>query len=399
MKHIIAILTLLATIALQPLRAQDDVDGVAEQIRKDRALEIENLNKSLETNKGEIARLSEELSTLKEEDVKGRMQKLEELNSKQDERLTILENKRAVSISANGQLAFTELLNLQNDIKPIELFSASQRFFNALGNVSNLQQYESFSSWKKTYDSWYQKKGKGDKTMGFIDQSIQMISDVANKLPLYGSIISTVSSGVLSIISGSGKGNDDLVDKTPKMLTLLNVVGQFENQRAIIDHEWKSINEELEYLKSENKALLDEQIEYYGLSAQNVRAYSNATLGREKEKYQMGFKKSIQTRMNELGNDESQTGLWTLQVEKYMYRVQSMRVRFGQLASRMLTNIKRYEEIITLFSDPSRIPPTDPAFSRNIANLRDLLNNVKSTFERSFDPARYIEDSAIMYID
>lgn len=378
------------------LLAQEDV---ADQIKKDRASDIDNLNKSLEANKLEIARLNEELSALKENDVRGRMQKLEELNTKQDERLTILENKRKTSISANGQLAFAELLNLQNDIKPIELFSASQRFFNALGNIDNLQQYPTFASWKAVYDPWYEKKAKGNKAIDFIDQSIRLVSNSAGSIPLYGSIVNTVSSGILSIIGGVGKDHKELVEKTPNMLTLLNVLSQFESQKAMIDHEWQSINEELEALKNENKKLLDEQVEFYDLNGRDLEAYTGATLDREQEEYKKRFKRSIERKMNEMENAEATAGIWMLRVEKYMSRVQSIRIRFGQLASRMFTNLKRYDEIVSFFSDPGRFPAADPIFSRNIGELRLLLSNVKNTFERSFNPTRYIEDSAVMYID
>ena len=383
---------------IQTARGQES-DEVNDQIKREREVQIDRLNQQLESTEDEITKIREEMSALADRNIEGRIQKLGELVDKQDHRLAILENKRKTFISLNGQLAVAELLSLQRDVKPAKLFSASQRFFVALGEVSNLQNYDEFRAWKSEFDAWYASKGKEEKRFDFLNQAVSLISNTANNVPLYGTIVNTVSSGIFSLIGGIGKDGKKLAEKTPNMLYLLNAVSQFESQRADINNEWKSINEELEALQKENGALLDDQIEFYGLKRADWQGYLSATTERDRDEFKNRIRQTIEKKMSELSDDPATSKSWMLHVEKYMYRVQSIRIRFGQLTSRMLSNIRRYRELIDLFSNREKFPTATSKFNEKVAALGGLLVDVEKTFGEFFNPARYIEDSAVMYIE
>ena len=389
---------LMICCSLHAALAQEN-DGVTDQIKKEREVQLEGLNRQLELTEGEMVKIREEMASLADRNIEGRIQKLGELVDKQDHRLAILENKRKTFISLNGQLAFAELLSLQRDVKPARLFSASQRFFNALGNVSNLQNYDEFRSWKTEYDAWYAAKGKEEKRFDFINQGVKLISNTASNVPLYGTVVNTVASGLFSLIGGIGKDGKKLAEKTPSMLFLLNAVSQFESQRADINNEWKSINEELDALQKENAALMEDQIEFYGLKRSDCQGYLAATTERERDEYKHRIRQTIEAKMIELGDSQAASKSWMLHVEKYMYRVQSIRIRFGQLTTRMLINIRRYRELIDLFSDREKFPTATAKFTEKVVELGGLLVEVEKTFGEFFNPSRYIEDSAVMYIE
>lgn len=400
----IALSILCSLIVSAPLTAQENPKespqlDMADQIKKERDSQLEILNEQLKLNEDAVVKLKDELSGLQKADVNGRLLKLEELTAAQDNRLVLLENTRKTSVALNGQLAFTELLSLQRDIKPAELFLASQSFFTALGNISNLQRYSDFKEWKSMYDVWYQKKKGSNSMLEYINNSVRLISDASNKIPLYGSIVNTVSSGIMSLINSVGGDNKKLMEKTPNMLALLNAVSQFESQKALIDDEWAAINEELENLRNENSALVQEQLTFYDLDRLEYEAkYLKATMDRDRDDYKGRSTQAIKSKLGELDASPKTKDNWTRQVEIYMYRVQSIRLRFGQLTTRMLSNIRRYRELIVIFSDPAKFPGTTPEFTREVADLGKALNVVESKFLDSFNPTKYIEDSAVMYI-
>ena len=100
--------------------------------------------------------------------------------------------------------------------------------------------------------------------------------------------------------------------------------------------------------------------------------------------------------MIQLDQDKANQGKWMSQVEIYMYKVQSLRLRFGNLTLRMLENINRYQKLISVYSDATKFPAE---FTQKLVQLQTSLNAVQSKFYTSFNPEKYIEESSVMYIE
>ncbi len=376
-----------------------DTTSISEQIKTDRDNQLKDLNEKLKRNEEEVNRLTEKLAAADSRTFTDteKINDLEQLQIALDNRLRFLEEGPKTKINLNGQLAFTELLSIQRDIQPLDLFLSSQTFFNQLGSIGKIQNYNTFSSWKKDYDNWYNRQGKDDDMMEVINSSLNLISAVGSNVPLYGTMVATASSGITALVTAIGKKEKDLSEKTPAMLKLLNVTSQFENQKAIIDHEWEQINKELEQLQKENAALLEDQMNYYGISMlEYKRKYLTATLDIDRETFKNTCRKSISVKISLLESSQETKGKWLGQVETYMYKVQSLRLRFGQLTSRMLVNMDQYESLISVYSDSTRFPAE---FTTQINGLNNSLKNLKNKFYASYNPAKYIEDSAVMYIE
>jgi chromosome segregation ATPase len=376
-----------------------DTTSISEQIKTERDNQLKDLNEKLKRNEEEVNRLTEKLAAAdnRNSSDKEKINDLEKLQIALDSRLKFLEEGPKTKINLNGQLAFTELLSIQRDIQPLDLFVSSQTFFNQLGNIGKIQNYNTFTSWKKDYDNWYNRQGKDDQMMEVINSSLNLISAVGSNVPLYGTMVATASSGITALVTAIGKREKELSEKTPAMLKLLNVTSQFENQKAIIDHEWAQINKELEQLQKENAALLEDQMNYYGISMLDYkRKYLNATLDIDRETFKNECRRAISDKISQLESTQNTKGKWLGQVETYMYKVQSLRLRFGQLTSRMLVNMEQYENIIAVYSDSTRFPAE---FTTQINGLNNSLKSLKNKFYASYNPAKYIEDSAVMYIE
>ncbi len=379
--------------------AQTQENTINEQIKNERDAQLKELNDKLKTNEELISKLTEKLAATDSKTAtdKEKIKDLETLQLALDDRLRILEETPKTKINLNGQLAFTELLSIQRDIQPVDLFLTSQTFFTQLGNIGKIQQYNGFTSWKSEYDKWYKKQGQEDPLVNVLNTSINLISSASAAVPLYGTMVNTAISGINNIMMTMGKREKDLYDKTPQMLLLLNVTSQFEQQKSIIDHEWTVINKELEQLQKENTELLQEQMSYYGISMDRYQSrYLRATLDSDREAFKNECRKIISDKLSGLDKNPSSKGKWLGQVETYMYKVQSLRLRFGQLTMRMMANIEQYQQLITMYSDATKFPAE---FTSKINSLNNPLNSLKNKFNSSFNPARYIEDSAVMYIE
>ena len=372
---------------------------ITEQIKTDRDNQLKELNEKLKNNEELVNRLTEKLAETdnKTASDKEKIEDLEKLQFALDNRLKILEEGPKTKINLNGQLAFTELLSIQRDIQPLELFLTSQSFFDQLGSIGKIQQYKSFASWKSEFDKWYEKEGKTDAMSSLLQNSLSLISTSSSMVPLYGTMVNTAISGVTSLMGTLGKKEKELYDKTPEMLKILTVSSQFEQQKSIIDHEWKLINQELEQLQKENTQLLEEQMSYFGIDKQRFETrYLKATLDSEREQFKNECRKSISDKLAALDRSPETKGKWLGQVETYMYKVQSLRLRFGQLTTRMLANIDQYESLLKNYSDPGKFPLE---FTSKIMAMNSPLNNLRNKFYSSFNPAKYVEDSAVMYIE
>ena len=194
-----------------------------------------------------------------------------------------------------------------------------------------------------------------------------------------------------------GSKDKELSAESSQMLLLLNTVSQFEQQKSLIDHEWVSINNELKQLQQEYKRLISDQLKFYGLDSVDYRKrYIEETLDSKRDEYKNFCRKKISERMAQMDADKDHRGKWMGEVETYMYQVQSIRLRFGQLTSRMLSNINRYEQLIAVYSDDKKFPSE---FTTKIKSLATSLSTVKGKFYTTFNPMKYIEDSAVMYIE
>ena len=368
-------------------------DQVSEQIIKERDSLLLNLNKQLEDNAIKLKSLQGEFSDLNPNRTSQRLGSLDSIISKQENRITLLENSRKIQLKLNGQLAFTELMSIHRDIKPSNLLLSSQEFFSKVAAINNPMNYPAYEAWFKEYQEWYERKKGKDNWLDLINKSITVLNEPASNVPLYGSLFQTFSTGITSameIVGGTGR---DLRDQTPAMLNVLNTASQFSQQQSIIDNEWTSINEELNKLEDEYKRLLEEQAKYYGLDMSAVKQYQNATLDSERETLKNNFRKAINNRISKWEKEGNKD--WLTEVERFMVKTQSLRQRFGQLTLRMKSNIGKYQELITQFSNNDAFADE---FRTKLRELQSSIDQVDSNFNAVFNPSKYIEDSAVMYI-
>ena len=208
-------------------------DQVSAQIIKERDSLLLNLNKQLEDNAVKLKSLQGEFSDLNPNRTSQRLGSLDSIISKQENRITLLENSRKIQLKLNGQLAFTELMSIHRDIKPSNLLLSSQEFFSKIAAINNPMNYPAYETWFKEYQDWYARKKGKDNWLELINKSITVLNEPASNVPLYGSLFQTFSGGItsaLEIVGGAGK---DLREKTPEMLNVLNTPASLVSSKVL----------------------------------------------------------------------------------------------------------------------------------------------------------------------
>ena len=208
-------------------------DQVSAQIIKERDSLLLNLNKQLEDNAVKLKSLQGEFSDLNPNRTSQRLGSLDSIISKQENRITLLENSRKIQLKLNGQLAFTELMSIHRDIKPSNLLLSSQEFFSKIAAINNPMNYPAYETWFKEYQDWYERKKGKDNWLELINKSITVLNEPASNVPLYGSLFQTFSGGItsaLEIVGGAGKY---LREKTPEMLNVLNTPASLVSSKVL----------------------------------------------------------------------------------------------------------------------------------------------------------------------
>ena len=70
--------------------------------------------------------------------------------------------------------------------------------------------------------------------------------------------------------------------------------------------------------------------------------YLVATLNIQRENFMNECRRIIANKLTQLDSDPATKGKWLGQVETFMHKVQSLRLRFGHLTNKMLSTINRY---------------------------------------------------------
>jgi len=139
--------------------------------------------------------------------------------------------------------------------------------------------------------------------------------------------------------------------------------------------------------------LVDNQILFYEIDKAKYDTFLIATLDNDIDNFKVYCKDKILEKLKYLENGNNPN--WMGNVETYMYQVQSVRIRFGELTGRMLVNIEKYEKLFSKYTDPNKF---SSEFVNKAKNLKIDLALVKENFILQFKPNKYIEDSAVMYI-
>jgi len=294
-----------------------------------------------------------------------------------------LEKKENV-LSENYNSAIINLLALEKDIHPLNLYNATTSFHKNLENVSNPTNYSEYNNWLVEYKKFLDKTRASDILIDMASKIINttgvLSASTLNLGPASDIILSSIEKFIQSI--GNSSGKRALREQSAKMFQLLIVLKNYEREKAMLDGKFKDLSYELKQLEKTQNLALDDVIKTSGLKRNlMIKHYFDETDSNENFLYLERVRKHV-------NNSIKNSKLNKKEIKHQMYITQSLKIRFGDLLEDMAKNLKDYEKLIQKYK---------PNKMLNFSPLEAEYKNVEKLFNKNFDGEKVKLDAIKMY--
>ncbi|MBD8487392.1 hypothetical protein IFO69_01400 [Echinicola sp. CAU 1574] len=291
----------------------------------------------------------------------------------------------------NYQSAIINLVAMERELRPLILFGATRDFFQTLNSVGNPTSYPGFNEWYSGFKSFVDKNKKESPTLSVVANLISLTGDLSAGTPIFGTFSQALFTGMSSYIEsiGTGKRDKKLRDQSQEMFELVAELGQFTNDKNLIETEWEAIDTELEELKKLYEENLDKNLKILDIGKKEFeRRYSKENDANLRYEYLNELTNIIARRVKH--EKETNPKNWKNTFYNEMSEIQSLKIRFGSITFRISENINKYNSLIDKYKEAKHIGP-------KINDLESKLNNLKNAFDKAFNPLEYINAANKMY--
>ncbi|CAN5287324.1 hypothetical protein BH23BAC2_BH23BAC2_07800 [soil metagenome] len=364
-------------------------DLVLSELNRERLVQRENLELRIKQIDSKISSLDESLkntssSTEKVEKLVQRVQILEEKQSELD--------KNVVSVyKYNYSSAVLNLVSMEREIKPLNLFNSSREFYTTLDKVSNPMSYEGYSSWFKEFEKYINANKKEEAKLAALSHLLSVTGNLAEGTPFTGMFAGSLFDGIGMFVNSINKKDKNLKEKSLQMYKLTTSVSQFTHDKDLIETEWKEITKNLDELKELQDAAMEKNlVDILKINrAEFKKNFTDETDAKKRTQYIIEVSKIAENKIAEEKTKNPEN--WKQDYYNQMVTVQNLKIRFGTITFRILENLDNYKTLINKYGK-------DEFLKDRIAQLDLKLNMVRNSFESTFNPQVYIKASNEMYI-
>ncbi len=364
-------------------------DIVLNELNRERLIQRENLDFRIKQIDSKLSSLDESLkstssSSEKVEKLVQRVQILEEKQSELD--------KNVVSVyKYNYSSAVLNLVSMEREIKPLNLFNSSREFYTTLDKVSNPMSYEGYSSWFKEFEKYISANKKEEAKLAALSHILSVTGNLAEGTPFTGMFAGSLFDGIGMFVNSINKKDKDLKEKSLQMYKLTTSVSQFTHDKDLIETEWKEITKSLDELKELQDAAMEKNlVDILKINrAEFKKNFTDETDAKKRTQYIIDVSKIAENKIAEEKTKNPEN--WKQDYYNQMVTVQNLKIRFGTITFRILENLDNYKTLINKYRK-------DEFLKDRVAQLDLKLNVVRNSFESTFNPQVYIKASNEMYI-
>ncbi|SDB42431.1 hypothetical protein SAMN03097699_1251 [Flavobacteriaceae bacterium MAR_2010_188] len=367
---------------------KDLKESIIRQINDSRKTDFAKFERKISISDSIITKLDNEISELKNtsEKIDNFSTRINALEDKEQ----AIRNKELSSFSSNYKTAVINLAFLESDLKPLSLFQSTRTFFTTLNKTSNPMSYPDYQSWYAEFKDYLEKKQSKDAKLSVLYDMLKISSDLSRETPLTGPLVGAMFDGISNFINSLGSSKKDLREKSEKMMKLTMVLGQYTHETTLIENEWDAIDGSLKELQKLYEEYLNYNLELIGETRANFeKSYITETDGMKKLTYLNKLKDKAGTRVQNERNTNSKK--WKQSFFYEMEKVQSLKLRFGEITQRIKQNFDKYNKLIKSYEK-------NEFMAANMKELKERLEDMQSNFSESFVPEDYINDANVMYI-
>ncbi|HSI77310.1 MAG TPA: hypothetical protein VK957_15530 [Lunatimonas sp.] len=291
----------------------------------------------------------------------------------------------------NYQSAIINLVSMERELKPLILFNTAREFFTTLNNIGNPTQYPGFNDWYKGFQSYVKENEKSNATLGVVSNLMNLTGSLSAGTPIFGTFSQTLFMGMSTYVDnlGSNKKTQDLRDRSQKMFELVTEIGQFTNDKDLVETEWEAINVELEELKKLYESNLEKNLGILGVNrAEFDRRFTLENDANRRYQYLNELTETITRKVTEEKNQNPKNWKNTFYYE--MSEIQSLKIRFGTITFRISENIGKYNDLIIKYKNSQYM-------GNRIIELETKLLSLQNSFDKTFSPLDYINSANKMY--
>lgn len=379
-------ITTMLFLASLPLFAQEGkqaLDSIQSELRtssNQNNLEIAALDKKLNdldarlkkaTNAGDkVSALTERVQTL-------------ELKQKASEENTLSVYK------ANYQSALVNIISMDREIKPLVLFTASQKFFTELNTACNPTSYDGYQKWFEGYKTFIANKKSSNASLNVVSNLLTLTGDLTKGTPFSGPLVGTLFNSIGEYVSTIKAKNTVAVDEAHKMFSLTMTIGQFTSDKDLVEDEGEILTSELEELQKVHKTILQRSLDSVGIKYTIYETeYVKENDANKRLKFLNKVTELAAAKIDKL--TASKSNEWKNSLFQEMQEIQATKVRFGTITFKIQENIKKYSTLLSKYQ-------TDATLGGTVNGLKTKLTAMSAAFESTFQPLDYIKSASRMY--
>ncbi|GAA0194214.1 hypothetical protein GCM10009122_57510 [Fulvivirga kasyanovii] len=320
----------------------------------------------------------------------------EETISKLRERIKILEEKeqaqrnQELSIyTANYQTAVINLVSMEKEIRPLELFAASRDFYDELNEVSNPMSYDGYKDWFTIFKKFVNEKKDKDATLEVTSKILNTVGDFTGSIGITGALSECLFDSIGKFIESLGSRDKKLRKQSVEMFNLTMILSQYANDKNLIESEWSTIETELSELKEVQKKNIAETLKSLSIDKNDFdQKFLQETNAIKSLNYLNKIKDLAKGKVE--SERKNNIDSWKDNIYLDMQTVQSLKIRFGQNTTHIFSNLKKYQDLVNKYKK-------DTSIGVKVISLEGKLSRLEKAFDQTFNPQKYISDASRMY--
>ena len=318
-----------------------------------------------------------------------RIDKLVERVQVLEEKQKALEQNEINVYEANYQSAIINLVSMDREIKPLFLFRATKDFFNTLTETGNPLNYEGFRPGFDKFRVYVDKVKEHNATQKAVSEIIGATGSVSFGVPIVGAYSQLLFSGMAEYVNSIGHNKRDLKKEARKMFAITTALSQFTTEKNLVENEWDGITESLEEMQVYYDTAMNANLRMMGIDRDEVtNGFTRQSDASRRYLFLTALRKKAADYV--LDKKKQDPKEWKENIYYQLMDVQSIKVRYGDITYRIKRHINKYNVLISKYKSNKEI-------GDHIATLDEKLNQLKSTFDDTFEPARYVHAATQMY--
>jgi len=278
---------------------------------------------------------------------------------------------------------------MDREIKPLILFHTTKDFFNALTETSNPVNYAGFQPGFEKFKVYVQKHKEHDATLHTVSDMISATGNVSFGIPLVGAYSQLLFSGMAKYVNAIGHNKREMKREAETMFAVTTTLSQFTTDKNMIENEWDAITKSLEEMQVYYDSSLSRNLHMVDINrTEFTNAFTRESDANKRYLYLTMLRDKAALYVIDMKQRNPKD--WKENIYYQLMDVQSLKMKYGDVTYRIREHIDKYNQLIDKYKNNKNI-------GDHVTKLENKLNDLKQTFDSTFEPIEYVHTATRMY--